>query len=297
MKRTELNLLDLKGLILSPGNIFWKQKSGNLVPISSKANFLNHALLIKLTKSNSELLIDSQMDLEIQNEFLNCFEHHKAELLVKNKLPWRHTLYSQFRNFSDNSDLTQFEVTQLLWRVFSRVDSAKAQELLDEDLELFKRALNIASSYTICAFMLGYYHDEFLSKLFTDAFLNLMDLNSSVPAHLLKDQLETIRSKSAWEATDFAVIKNVYQLDKKQSLLLGERLDGTGINSINQFEMTDLEKLLIALNDHYAFSDHSGKNIFYEIQHSEFLCEPKVLNVLVKCLKKSEEVTPKEMSA
>lgn len=297
MKRTELNLLDLKDLILSPGNIFWKQRSGNLIPISSKANFLNHALLVKLTKSNSELLIDSQLDQEIQAEFLNCFEHHKAELLVKNKLPWRQALYSQFKSFSENSDLTQFEVTQLIWRVFSRVDSKKAQELLDEDLEFFKRALNIASSYTVCAFMLGYYHDEFLSKLFTDTFLNLMDLNSSIPAHLLKEQLEVIRAKGTWESTDFAVIKNVYQLDKKQNLLLGERLDGTGINSINQFEMTDLEKLLIALNDHYAFSEHSGKNIFYEIQHSNFLCEPKVLNILVKCLKKNEEVAPKEVSA
>ena len=52
---------------------------------------------------------------------------------------------------------------------------------LEEDIELFKRSMSVATSYTLCAFMLGYYADNFLSDIFNETFLNLMDFKKKSP--------------------------------------------------------------------------------------------------------------------
>ncbi|MFA6236763.1 MAG: hypothetical protein WC635_05495 [Bacteriovorax sp.] len=291
----KLNLKDLKGFILSPGNIFWKQKSGKLILLSAKSDFLNFELVEKLFKAEYELFIENQIDLQIQADFEEYFKRHRSEMLVREKLQWRIKLLGMFAGKMSSEVFTQFDLNQLTWKTFSTVNQQKAKTFLDQDIELFNRGMSIATSYTLCAFMLGYYSDEFLSKLFTDTFLNCVDIDQATPLHSLKIQLETIRTQESWTDEDKAVLDNVFHLGMKKDFLIGERFDGSGIKNVNKREMTDLEILLVALNENYSFSENTDRNIFYDIKNSSFKCDELVLSVLKKCL--AANVASREMSA
>lgn len=295
MAKIKLNLKDLKGFILSPGNVFWKQNSGKLILLSAKSDFLNFELVEKLFNANYELFIENQIDLQIQVDFEEYFKKHKAEMLVKEKQQWRNKLLALFGARMSSELFTQFDLNQLAWKTFSNVDQKKAKTFLEQDIELFNRAMSIAASYTLCAFILGYYSDEFLSKLFTETFLNCVDIDNIAPLHSLKIQLEAIRTQESWTEEDRAILSNVFHLETKKNFLIGERLDGSGVKNFNRYEMTDLEILLVALNENYSFNENTDRNIFYDIKNSTFKCDDSVLNRLKKCLAANE--APREMSA
>jgi hypothetical protein len=289
LAKMDLNLKDVKGFILSPGNIFWQQNSGAHVLLSAKSDFLNFPLIEKLSKTNHILLIENQIDLQLQHDFIFNFKSYELEILIREKLQWRRKLMNLFSEELGNDRVSQFEVDQLAWKVFSRVDHEETRKFLDKDIDFFKRCMSMASSYTLCAFLLGYYSDEFLTKLFNETFLNLMDFKNSVPMQTLKLQLEKIRSEENLVAEDNHILEDLYQLGSKKNVLLGERYNGSGYRQINKSEMTDLEKVLVALNDHYSFADSTHKSIFYEIKNSLFKCDEKILKVMRKCLDTKKE--------
>ncbi len=286
LEKVDLNLNDLKGLVLSPGNIFWKQKSGALVLISSKSDFLNREMIEKLASSNHKLVIENQIDPHLQNEFVELFKAHEKELLIKEKLKWRGQIINLFSNQFSEKNFTQFEVDQMACAVFSSMTSEEVKHYLDLDIDLFKRSLSIASSYTFCAFLLGYYSDTFLKKLFMETIVSLMSFENIDPPLTLKSKLEKIRDVESLSLEDRHYLKEVYH---EKNALLGERYDGSGVQSINMKEMTDLELVFVALNKHFPLvvnNEHSS--IFYEIKNSEFNCENKVLTVLNKILERKE---------
>lgn len=284
LAKMELNLKDVKGFILSPGNIFWKQKSGNLILLCAKSDFLNLELIEKLFKAQSELLIENQIDFQIQDDFREYFTNHQNALLVKEKNQWRNKLLGLFAERMSSAEVTQFELNQLAWKTFSKVEAKEAQRILEEDLELFRRGASIATSYTLIAFILGYYSDDFLSKLFTETFLSLMTIEKVAPLPSLKAQLEKIRTEDSWSKDEKVMLENVYHLGQKKNLLIGERFDGSGINSINKREMTDLEIVQVALNQHYSYLGIKDHTIFFDLKNASFSCDQKIVSVLQKSL-------------
>ncbi|MDD4973186.1 MAG: hypothetical protein PHY93_02495 [Bacteriovorax sp.] len=297
LEKRDLNLKEIKGFILSPGNIFWQQKSGTHVLLSAKSDFLNIHLIEKMFKANHVLLIEDQINLQLQHDFVEFFKGHHSEILVKEKLKWRRKLMNLFSEELGSDEASQFEVDQLAWSVFSKIDREQSRNYLEKDIDLFKRSMSMATGYTLCAFLLGYYHDDFLSQIFTETFLNLMDLKISVPLQTLKMQLEKIRTQENLQVEDQQILEDIYQLSNNRNLLLGERYNGSGAMQINKHEMTDLELVLVALNNHYSFSCGPHKSIFYEIKNSLFKCDEKILNVLRKSLETKKEIAPLEMGA
>lgn len=237
LAKSDLNLKEMEGFILSPGNIFWQQKSGTHVLLSAKSDFLNFPLIEKLSNANHILLIENRINLQLQHDFIEYFKGHQSEVLVKEKLRWRFKLLTLFSEELGKEEVSQFEVDQLAWMVFSALSYEEARAFMEKDIELFKRSMSVATSYTLCAFLLGYYSDEFLSRIFTETFVNLMDI-----------RMPNFIPGSKWE-------------------------------------MTDLEGLLCALNDHYSSAgDNLHPSIFHEIKNSLFKCDERTLNVLKKCM-------------
>lgn len=297
LAKMDFKLKDLEGFILSPGNIFWKQNSGKLVQVASKSNFLNINLLEKLFRANHQLLVEDQIDLQIQTDFCEFFKNHSAELLVREKAQWRQRLRSLFSNRLSTKVVTQFDLNQLTWKAFSKVDQASAKGLLEVDIDLFNRGMSIATSYTLIAFMLGHYDDKFLKQIFTDTFLNLVDLNMIAPVYSLKAELEKINVMDTWHTEELNLLQSVYRLDQKPDFLLGERFDGSGIQKINKSEMTELEIVLIALDKHYGHSGVQATNIFYDIKNSLFKVDERILYSLQKFLEAEERTASLEQSA
>jgi hypothetical protein len=293
----KLNLKDVKGLILSPGDIYWRQKSGKQVLLSKKTNFLNLEMIEKLHLAEHDLYIENQIDLQLQEDFSEYFKSYQAELLVQDKKPFRKKLLELFSSKLCREEITQFEINQMAWKFFSTVKRDQAKELLNQDIDLFKRSMSLATSYALCAFMLGYYNDSFLSKIYSEIFLNLMDLSKNIPMHSLKNKLESIRIKEDWQEEDRVMISNTYLIKQKNNFLLGERYDGSGVNQIKKEEMSDLEIVLVALNNHYSYLDNPKNNIFVDIKMSRLKCDESVLRRLKKYLEIESVKSTVSMSA
>lgn len=268
MAKLDFNLNEVRENLFSPGNIFWIQNSGNRVLLSSKNDFINFKLIEKLFTNKYQLIIEDRSDNKFKDDFISYFEKHKSEILVKEKMQWRRKLLTLFSTLQEETAIGQLEIGEMAWKVFSKVENSKAQNLLEIDIDLFKRSLNVATSYTLLAFVLGCYDDNFLSNVFTKTFLDQMELDNTIPVSTLKNQLETKRIS---DNNDFSDAKKI--------------------------ELTDLEILLTTIDGHYSFKNISNENVFAEIKAMSFVCERKILAMINKSLEAREAARPTEIYA
>lgn len=277
MAKKVLDPKDLKGYVLSPGDIFWMKNSGAETLIARKADYLNYALIEKLSKASHKLVIENQVDLTLQHEFNGVMKAHQSEILFKEKLQWKKRLFE----LVTQNKISQFEIGQLAWMSWSKIEREEVKTFIDFDIDLFKRSLNVASSYTFCALLLGYYQDEFLSHLFTAALKNLMSMEKIELFDRLKEEMEIIRSHEILTEEDKQFVQKLYPHGLSWA---GERYNGSGVKAFNKKEMSDLEMIMIALERHFSYRDVDGETIFTSIQNGKFHCEEKMLSVLRKGL-------------
>lgn len=277
MAKRDLNLKDLKGYVLSPGDIFWIKSSGAEVLVAKKADYLNDVLVEKLVKAGHKLQIENQIDLSLKHEFVGLVKAHSSEVLFKEKLHWKKRIFDLLLK----NKINQFELGQLAWMAWSTVEREEVKNFIDFDLDLFKRALNVATGFVFCSILLGYYHEQFLKNLFSSTLKNLMSMEKVVSMDKMKTDLESIRMNESLTEEERELIKNIFP---KGTSWAGERYDGSGILSINKKEMNDLEKIMVALERHYSYRDVDGETIFSEIKNGKFQCDEKILLVLRRSL-------------
>lgn len=281
MAKGELNLRELEGFVLSPGDIFWIKNSGTEILIAKKSDFLNFALIEKIANSNHQLRLENQIDLSLQHQFMEMVHAHQREVFFKEKLQWKKRIFVLLLQ----NKLSQFEISQLAWMAWSCIDSESVKALIDFDIDLFKRSLNVASSHIFCALLLGYYQDDFLKALFTNTLKDLMSIERSELLNNMKTEMEQMREYDTLTEDDKSFIKRIYP---RSISWAGERYNGSGVNAYNKKEMSDLEVLLIALERHFSYYDVDGESLFDSIQKGKFLCDEKILSVIKKGLIQAE---------
>jgi hypothetical protein len=289
LAKTILNLKELHGYVFAPGDIYWLQKSGAEVLLSPKFDFLNFQLMEKLAGANHKLLIEYQINLHVQSSFVDYFKRHKLELLISNKIKWRKSLIELFNGEFSENKASQFALSQFGWKVFSKIEIEEAKKHMEGDKDLFLRSMNISASYTLCAFLLGYYNDDFLSNLFTETFLNLISIKKSQGVIDLKIQLESIRLIDRFESSHVELLEDLFLLSNKKNVFLGERYDGSGYWKINSDEMNDLELLFVALNRHYSYITPATTTIFNDIKNANFDCDQRILIALRRYIESNDE--------
>ena len=283
------NFKAIKNEILSPGNIFWKKRSGDLVLITQKGDVINHDLIQKLQDAHHDIVMNDQIDPHQRDKLNSIYEKYCSELLMRDKIGWRDQLIELMRvDFIVNQN-SQFEFNQLAWDFFSTFSNDDIASFIKKDSELFKRNLTIASNYTFTAFVLGYYEPRFLSNLFTKTLKNLMELGNSTNVLSFKEKIEYLRMQDSFHEDDYESMKEIANEDLLSSTVLFERYDGSGLRKINAREMTDLEVVLVALNRKYGFESSGSENVFLEISRDNFNCGPRLLKTLQKLLAKKDK--------
>ena len=288
-----LNFKNIKYEILSPGNIFWKKSSGSTVLISKKGDVLNHDLIKKLESGEQTLLIEDGIDFHAHHEMIEVYVKYAEEFLMRDKIRWRAKLIELFRSEFITKDKSQFELNFLAWKFFSNITNEETKQYIERDAELFKRHLNVASSYAICAFLMGYYESSFLKNIFSSTLRNLMDLGSSVHVLTLKERIEYLRQQDSFLEEDVKELESIVSHEVMAKTVMFERYDGSGMRNINSREMSDLEIVMVALNRNYGFDSDEKMNVLSEITKGDFKCEKRTLKVLQSVLHENElENTP-----
>lgn len=285
MKKLPLEINDIRDDILSPGRILWKQRSGAEVVISAKGGFLNIEMITKLSAAGHTLLIEGDDETQIHALFMETFQSMEAELQLKAKLVYYKKFGQLLHQFYISQDRNQDDLSQLAWKLFSKVERNEARSFLHRDINFFKRAMAVASAYTFCAFFMGHYDAAFLRNIYTATFNNMMKLGSNQLINVMKNRLEDIRRKPHLTDEDRAYVKTIADPENIGQLMLLEKFDGSGVLNIKTDDMNDLELILGSFN--YIFhwnEDYEGKNILKDIYEGRIKINGKVVMLIQKNL-------------
>lgn len=286
----KFSLINLQRDLLAPGNIFWQKKSGDAVLISKKGDALNLGLLKKLSDSDAEIVIEDEINLHASEELKVLYEKYSEEILMRDKIIWREKFIAALRReFIENENVSQFELNHLAWRLFSEFEFAAGVAFMERDGDLFRRHLSVASSYTFCAFLLGYYEPGFLSRLFTKTLQSLMDLGSSAHVLSLKEKLEYLRLQDSFSSEDYDYVKTIASEEILAKTVMFEKYDGSGPRNLNSREMSDLDIVFVALGRMFGYTIESKTNALKAIDKNELNCQPRTLKLLQKILSEKEK--------
>lgn len=280
LEKVEINFAKIKDDLFASGNIYWKKKYGTDVLISAKSDILNFDMIQKLISSNQLVLIEESNDYLNQEKVIEIFKNYKKDILISKKLHWRTLFNSLLLKFYYNTEKSQFDLNLLFWKMFSTIPREQGAAYLDKDRDYFLRATSIATSYTLCAFLLGYYDEEFLTHAFNSIILNQMEIGKNELITDLKINLENLRRKPSLDSKDKEFVSSIIDQTNLSQSVLFEKYDGSGLLNINVFELTDLELILTSLNYYYHFSDQKYKNILSEIREEKFYINKRILNLL-----------------
>ncbi|MBC7429284.1 MAG: hypothetical protein H7336_11770 [Bacteriovorax sp.] len=280
--------------LLSPGNIFWKKNSGGAVLISKKGEALNLKLIKKFFDAGIEVFMEDGIDLHVHHEMKTIYEKYSEEVLMRDKMIWRDQLIAIFRKeFIEKELVMQFELDHLAWKLFSSFKLPEGLNFIERDTDLFRRHLSVASSYTFCAFLMGYYEPNFLNRLFSKTLQNLMDLGTSAHVLSLKEKLEYLRLQESFSSEDYEYVKTIASDEVLKKTVMFEQYDGSGPRNLNSKEMTDLEVVFVAISKLFGYTKESRENILSAVVKGELKCGGRTLKMLQKVLSEKE----KEMDA
>ncbi len=282
-KKVKFDFKHFENELLAPGDIFWIKKSGRTL-VSKKGEVLNTALLKKLDAANQTLMMENEIHFHMQQELLELYSKYSAEFFMRDKIKWREEFISKLKIHFVEENREQSELNYLAWKLFSSFNREDGISFIERDSELFKRNMNVASSYTLCAFLLGYYEPGFLQKAFSSTLKNLMELGKSINVISLKEQLEYLRLQESFNEDDVAVVRAIASPEVINKTVVFEKYNGSGLRNINSREMSDLEVILVALNSFYGFKLEVTVNVFKHIENGELDCERRVLRTLQNVL-------------
>lgn len=292
----KFNLKSIQRDLLAPGNISWQKNSGDAVLISKKGDALNLNLLKKLEEANKELVIEDSIDLHAHEELKMIYEKYCDEVLMRDKIIWRDKFIAALRvEFILKENVSQFELNHLAWKLFSNFSHQDGIVFIERDSDLFRRHLSVASSYTFCAFLLGYYESKFLSNLFTKTLQSLMDLGASARVLSLKEKLEYLRLQESFSSEDFAYVQTIANEEILSTTVMFEKYDGSGPRNLNSREMTDLEVVFVAISRMFGFVQECESNVLNAISTNELQCHPRTLKMLQKILSEKEKTSESQL--
>jgi hypothetical protein len=284
----KLNYRDIKNNLFSPGNIYWERFERKRSCISKKGDAINHHLIKKLDEAGHMLVIEDS-ESKLQKEVSELLVQYNQSFFMKDKINYRDQMISLLRFEFIEKKKSQFELNLLAWSCFSNFTEEEIEALSYKDNILLTRHLNVASSYVLCAFFLGYYEINFLKNLFTSTMKDLFALGDNLLSFTLKEKLEFIRIQETFDSENEELVSQVAGGSSTPRTMFLERYDGSGVSKTSVREMSDLEIVLVALNQFYGFKsidDLNYANILRDIEIGELKCEPRVLKMLQRVLYK-----------
>lgn len=267
---TGFNFNTIENYILSPGDIYWIKKSGEEVLVSKKGEVPNSLLIKKLVKNEQTLEISNEINVDVILQLEELFESSKKELLVQKKNQFRSKIVEILRAEYAEMERSQFEFDTMVWKIFSKFTLDEQMELVEIDMDLFRRSLRVTSSLVVTAFLNGYYDENFLEKLFMKTVKLLMGLVTIETISDDMERLENLRKNLSSEPTLRDEVKSLFD------------------PAVLRSEVGSWEKILVTFNLYYSFKDREvNVNILNEIFNSKMGIKANELKIAHSALKRA----------
>lgn len=281
----DIELKQLSTFVLSPGNIFWKKANGTELLLSAKNGLLNIEMISKLQKAGHHLEIKEQINFKIIDNFKLLFNEYKSTELLGDKIKITNQILSLMNSYLIQVNPKQSDLNHLCLILFSEIPQSKLINYVNMDFEYFVRSQNIASSFVIISFILGYYDLMFLKHMFNDTIEDLMAIRQHVPGYFLTDSMTKFQKELTPPDNSLATLLNIKNSISLKNLFIFERLDGKGLSNISANEMNNLEIIFCNLCYHYDFENNvTISNIIDQVIKAEFHLNKPLRNEIMNNL-------------
>lgn len=280
---------DINRLILSPANIYWKKKSGDPILVSTKYSIFNAEIIHKLMENNQELYIEESFDLEFIDTMTQLLNHFDFSYSIKTKANMKHIFLSKLKNKVIDQEISQLELNYICLQLFSGNPAELYKGYIEQNFDLFNRALTVASSTIMCSLYLGYYNISFLRNLFDlIIYENMLIYEKNKNSGNIVEFLKQYQNMPELTTTYFRAANQINKSLNIENNIFFERPDGQGLLGLMIEDLPDSEALFCFFNNLFAANyNPQDKNILCKINQNDIIINNKInksiINMLGEC--------------
>jgi len=319
----ELNFEVLSSMKIAKGDIFWKKKSGKLIPLCFIGDRIDHDYISKFQKMTNVLWMKVVGNSNLVDEGVTLLkkitEASDDEQRFKVRDEFFNYLKPHFWSEEGKGNLVDF--VTIFQEVFYDLSDEQEHFLENKSLVIFKRSYLCAASTTALAMCLGYVDFDFLKDLyqvnfymdvgieksqFTTSTMNVLEKERVFPGarnENLSDAEKEVVEQHAFQSISKLEGEATYNFNNKSIKRLikfhHERLLGDGFPlGLNSDELSDLEKIIIMVfqnitYDELSFTENDGsmflKNFIGDADQGE--CEARLEQQIKNVFDKESSIT------
>ena len=264
----QISYEDLKAYKMSPGDIYWKNSSGNTVLLRHRGDWLDYSYLEKFEKRSIALFVARAIDTEFINQFQMLTKNYlQAKTLEEKEIHWQEWLSAVRSRYWNGENVDgAFELKLFFENLFYELTDSETEHYLNHDLELFDRYLIVAADVVFLLLILGFNDFQFLKSMYNTALRGLDLIKNEKLTVSLKEEIADYFSGKTHELKAISVENFINeQKDERQkywtSILFEDLKAEAGILKVFDNEIGDAERVLIFSHRTRAFIG-KGKDLF-----------------------------------
>lgn len=168
MELSEVSYDELRQYKMSPGDLYWKNSSGNSVLLRKRGDWLDFSYLEKFEKRNITLFISQSIDIQWLTRFHQItMSYIETKTLREKEIHWKNwLLHVRDRYWVTNHPDGAFELKLLFENIFYDFSTEETDKNINTDLELFDRYLHVAADVVFLLLLLGFNDFQFLKNMY-----------------------------------------------------------------------------------------------------------------------------------
>ncbi len=296
----EISIQDLHEMIFTPGEIYWKKRSGKLLKVLNAGEAIDEKNITKFEKNQMKLKIKCFVNMELIDLAVENLKNLKQATNEVERIAIRKTILFWLKNnyWEDDAKGNFLDLTKIGERAFYIFDREMTETLKGMSRSVFERSALVATIGVFCALSLGYTDFKLLQDTYSLSFLLDFAFDKTSYSFNLNKATELERNVPG-DGVSFLIIgkdtgpelnsfmQHTFKGARlarercgkffnneeilKYIIVHHERINGNGFPlRINEDEMSDIEMLIIFLNglipyNTFKYAKNDGKAFFKKV--------------------------------
>ena len=254
LELSEVSYDELRQYKMSPGDLYWKNSSGNTVLLRKRGDWLDFSYLEKFEKRNITLFISQSIDIQWLTRFHQITTSYmEAKTLREKEIHWKNwLLHVRDRYWSVTHPDGAFELKLLFENIFYDFNTEETDKNINADLELFDRYLHVAADVVFLLLLLGFNDFHFLKSMYRTTLLSFDFIKKEKLTVSIKKEIADFLNANQKLSTISLenYMADVMDEDLKYwtAVLFEDLRAENGLLKVSDNEIGDVERVLIFSN-------------------------------------------------
>lgn len=255
---------------MSPGDLYWRNSSGNTVLLRKRGDWLDFSYLEKFEKRNITLFISQSIDIQWLTRFHQItMSYMETKTLREKEIHWKNwLLHVRDRYWSTSHPDGAFELKLLFENIFYDFSSEETDKNINTDLELFDRYLHVAADVVFLLLLLGFNDFQFLKTMYKTTLMSFDFIKSEKLTLSIKkeiaDFLNANQKLQSINLNEFISKVSDEDLQYWTAVLFEDLRAENGILKVFDNEIGDVERVLIFSNRTRSFTGKESEIFVFD---------------------------------